>query len=151
VPYIKDAWLPELSETQISGSSIAVYRPHFCNKRNNGYMSQLTIDLSILNFSWKNTDLTKLNLVIEKESVITLFLCHIIKKYRPQLFDILHDSYTANALKLNIKIRENCIAGPWTCTIVALGPSSLHFAFASPSTCHRLHWCPILPFADGST
>ena len=54
----------------------------------------------------------RLNLVIEKGSVTFLFLYHIIKKYRPALFDILHDSYTANALKLNIKIRENCIAGP---------------------------------------
>jgi hypothetical protein len=54
----------------------------------------------------------KLNLVIEKESVTFLFLYHIIKKYRPPLFDILHDSYTASELKLKFKIRENCIAGP---------------------------------------
>ena len=32
---------------------------------------------------------------------------------------------------------------------VALGPSSLHFDFASPSTCHRLHWCPILLLLTG--
>ena len=32
---------------------------------------------------------------------------------------------------------------------VALGPSSLHFDFASPSTCHHLDWCPILPLLTG--